>query len=65
VGLLKVRNGEQAKEKVTGPKEEKIAFEGLERAVITDYQMGRLKSIRRVRGAFKHLRRPFGGGSTC
>ena len=59
--LLKKRNGEQASGKVTGPREEKITFEDLEQAVVTDYKMRRLKSLRRVRGAFKHLKRTFGG----
>ena len=60
VDLLKKRMGEQSAGKVTGPREEKITFDDLERAVITDYKMRRLKSLRRVRGAFKHLRRTFG-----
>lgn len=57
--LLKKRMGEQSTGKVTGPTEERTTFEDLERAVVDDYKMRRLKSLRRVRGAFKNLRSAF------
>ncbi|HLK82856.1 MAG TPA: hypothetical protein VKT99_15385, partial [Xanthobacteraceae bacterium] len=57
--LLKQRIGEAANGKLIGPVEERVTFEDLADALLTDYEVNRLRSIRSVRLSIKHLKARF------
>jgi len=57
--LLKKRIGEAATGKLIEPVEERVTFEDLADALLTDYEVNRLRSIRSVRLSVKHLKARF------
>jgi integrase len=57
--LLKKRIGETAAGKLIGPIEERVTFEDLADALLTDYAVNRLRSARSVRLSIKHLKARF------
>jgi integrase len=58
--LLKKRLGEVASGKLFGPREERLRFDDLAEALITDYQANNRRSVAHVRGSITHLREFFG-----
>jgi integrase len=46
--------------KFVGPSEDRLTFENLAEAIESDYTVNGLRSLRRLRGSLKHLRRHFG-----
>ena len=57
--LLKKRIGESVNGKLIGPVDERVTFEDLADALVTDYEVNRLRSIRSVRLSIKHLKERF------
>jgi hypothetical protein len=58
--LLKQRIGEAAAGQFIGPKAERLTFEEMADALLTDYEINGLGSIRSIRLSVKHLREAFG-----
>jgi integrase len=58
--LLKKRIGEVATGQFIGPNEERLTFEEMADALLTDYEINKQRSIRSVRLSLKHLQRTFG-----
>ena len=58
--LLKKRIGEVGTGRFTGPREERVAFEDLAKALLTDYEINRRRSLRSARLSISHLREFFG-----
>jgi len=58
--LLKKRIGEAGIGRVTGPREERAIFEDLAKALLTDYEINRRRSLRSARLSISHLREVFG-----
>src|SRR5208282_6337049 len=58
--LLKKRIGEVVSGKLIGPREERLRFEDIAEALLTDYQVNGRRSIAHVRGSIRHLRKFFG-----
>ena len=60
--LLKKRIGEVATGQFIGPNEERLSFEHIADALVTDYEINKLRSVRSVKLSLKHLRRTFALG---
>jgi hypothetical protein len=58
--LLKKRIGEAGIGQFIGPNEERLTFEDMADALLTDYEINKLRSVRSVKLSIKHLRRSFG-----
>ena len=58
--LLKRRIGEVGTGRFTGPREERVTFEDLAKALLTDYEINRRRSVRSARLSISHLREFFG-----
>jgi integrase len=58
--LLKKRLGEIGLQKFIGPAEERVTFEDLAAALLTDYEVNAKRSIRGARLSVRHLRSYFG-----
>ena len=58
--LLKRRLAEMSRGTLIGPDQEALAFEDIAGFIETDYKVNERKSARRLRGAFKHLKRHIG-----
>jgi hypothetical protein len=58
--LLKKRIGEVATGQFIGPNEERLTFEELADALLTDYKINKQRSIRSVKLSLEHLRQAFG-----
>jgi len=58
--LLKKRIGEAGTGQFIGPNEERVTFEYIADALLTDYEINKLRSVRSVKLSIKHLRRTFG-----
>jgi integrase len=58
--LLKKRIGEVASGKLIGPSEERLRFNDMAEALLTDYQVNGRRSVAHVRGSIRHLRKFFG-----
>jgi len=58
--LLKKRLGEIGMQKFIGPAEERVTFEDLAAALLTDYQVNAKRSVRGARLSMQHLRSYFG-----
>ena len=58
--LLKKRIGEVGTGRFTGAREERLTFEDLAKALVTEYEVNRRRSIRSVRLSISHLRKFFG-----
>lgn len=57
--FLKKCIGEVATGKFIGPSEERLAFEDMVDALVTDYEINKLRSLRSLRLSVRHLRRSF------
>ena len=57
--FLKKRIGEVTSEKFIGPSEERLSFEIMADALVTDYEINKLRSLRSVKLSLRHLRRSF------
>jgi hypothetical protein len=57
--LLKKRIGEVTSGKLIGPSEERLSFENMADALVTDYEINKLRSLRSVKLSVRHLRRTF------
>ena len=60
--LLKKRIGEVANGQFIGPSAERLSFEHIADALVTDYEINKLRSVRSVKLSLKHLRRTFALG---
>jgi integrase len=58
--LLKKRIGDVGTGRFTGVREDRITFEDLANAFLTDYQVNRRRSVRSARLSISHLRKSFG-----
>lgn len=58
--LLKKRIGEVATGQFVGPDEERVTFEDMADALLTDYEINKQRSIRSVKLSLQHLRGTFG-----
>jgi integrase len=58
--LLKKRIGEVGTGRFTAPREERVTFEDLAKALLTDYEINRRRSLRSARLSISHLREFFG-----
>jgi hypothetical protein len=54
--LLKKRIGEAASGRLLGAKEERLTFEDLAEALLTDYEINERRSARSIRPSISHLR---------
>jgi len=59
LALLEPPVGEVASGKFIGPSEERLSFEDMADALVTDYEINKLRSLRSVRLSVKHLKRTF------
>ena len=57
--LLKKRIGEAASGNFIAPNEERLGFDELAEALVTDYEINKLRSLRSIKLSLKHLRRTF------
>jgi hypothetical protein len=57
--LLKKRIGEVASGRFIGPNEERFSFGDVADALVTDYEINKLRSLRSVRLSIKHLKPTF------
>jgi hypothetical protein len=58
--LLKKRIGEAGTGQFLGPHEERVTFEDMAKALLTDYEINKLRSIRSLKLSIKHLKARFG-----
>lgn len=58
--LLKKRIGEASTGQFLGPNEERLTFEDMADALLTDYEINKLRSIRSLKLSIKHLKARFG-----
>ncbi|MBV8134764.1 MAG: tyrosine-type recombinase/integrase [Deltaproteobacteria bacterium] len=57
--FLKKRIGEVASGKFIGPSEERLSFEDMADALVTDYEINKLRSLRSLKLSVRHLRGDF------
>jgi integrase len=57
--ILKKRIGEVTSGKFIGPSEERLSFEDMADALVTDYEINKLRSLRSVKLSARHLRGDF------
>jgi integrase len=57
--LLEKRIGEGSTGQLLGPNEERVTFEEMAEALVTDYEINKLRSIRSLKLSIKHLRTRF------
>ena len=57
--LLKKRIGEGSTGQFLGPNEERVTFEDMADALVTDYEINKLRSLRSLKLSIKHLKDRF------